>query len=52
MLENPQKYIGRVARVKALGMYRDKENPKKPGSLRAPSFQDWHLDKGLQPIEE
>jgi hypothetical protein len=51
MLENPQKYIGRVARVRALGVYRDKENPKKPGALRAPSFQDWHLDKGFQMFE-
>jgi hypothetical protein len=51
MLENPQKYIGRVARVRAESVYRDKQNPKKPGALRAPSFQDWHLDKGHQPIE-
>jgi hypothetical protein len=52
MLDNPEKYIGRVARVRALGLYTDKDNPKKPGALRAPSFQDWHLDKGMQPIEE
>jgi hypothetical protein len=51
MLENPGKYIGRVARVRAEAVYRDKDNPKKPGALRAPSFQDWHLDKGYQPIE-
>lgn len=51
MQENPQKYIGRVARVRALGVYSDPANPKKPGALRAPSFQDWHLDKGLQPME-
>jgi hypothetical protein len=51
MLENPQKYIGRVARVRALGVYPDKTNPKKPGALRAPSFQDWHLDKGFQMFE-
>lgn len=47
MLEEPQKFIGRVARVKALDLYRDKENPKKPGALRAPAFKDWHLDKNL-----
>lgn len=52
MLENPQKYVGRVARVRALGVYPDPSNSKKPGALRAPSFQDWHLDKGLQPLEE
>jgi hypothetical protein len=51
MLENPKDYIGRVARVRALGLYRDKENPKKPGALRAASFTDFHLDKGLQLFE-
>jgi hypothetical protein len=52
MLENPEKYIGRVARVQAQDVYRDKTNPRKPGALRAPSFKDWHLDRGLQPFEE
>jgi hypothetical protein len=47
MLEDPQKFVGRVARVKALDVYRDKEDPKKPGALRAPAFKDWHLDKNL-----
>lgn len=51
MLENPDKYVGRVARVRALGVYPDKTNAKKPGALRAPSFQDWHLDKGFQMFE-
>lgn len=52
MFENPNKYKGRVARVQALDVYTDPNNPKKPGALRAPSFKDWHLDKGLQPIEK
>jgi len=54
MLSNPAKYIGRVAKVQALGLYHDKEHPKKPGALRAPAFKDWHLDKnlGLLPSEE
>lgn len=52
MLAHPEKYIGRVARVRALGLYTDKDHPKKPGALRAPSFQDWHLDKGMQQLEE
>lgn len=51
MLENPEKYIGRVARVEAQSVYRDKTSPKKPGALRAPAFKDWHLDKGMQPLE-
>lgn len=50
MLENPGKYIGRVARVRAEAVFRDKENPKKPGALRAPSFQDWHLDKNMEKL--
>lgn len=50
MLENPKKYIGRVARVRAETVYRDKKNPKKPGALRAASFKDFHLDKGHQPL--
>src|SRR5512136_925778 len=33
MLENPQKYIGRVARVNAQALYRDPDQPKKPGAL-------------------
>lgn len=52
MLENPGDYIGRVARVRALDVYRDANNPKKPGALRAPSFTDFHLDKNLEKIEE
>jgi len=51
MLENPEKYIGRVARVEAQSVYRDKTSPKKPGALRAPAFKDWHLDKGMQPLD-
>jgi ATP-dependent DNA ligase len=38
MHENPEKYMGMVARVKAQQKYRS-------GALRAPSFQGWHLDK-------
>lgn len=52
MLANPEKYIGRVARVEAQSVYRDATSPKKPGALRAPSFKDWHLDKGMQPLEK
>lgn len=52
MLENPQKYIGRVARVEAQSVYRNATSPKKPGALRAPSFKDWHLDKGLQSLDK
>lgn len=52
MLENPKKYTGRVAKVRAMEVYRDKDNPKRPGALRAPSFTEFHLDKGYQPLEE
>lgn len=40
MLENPKKYIGRVAKVKALSQFPS-------GTLRAPAFTgEWHLEKG------
>jgi hypothetical protein len=52
MLANPGQFVGRVAKVRALGVFRDPDNPKRPGALRAPSFQDWHLDKGMQPFGE
>lgn len=38
MLRNPEKYVGRVAKVESQGPYRS-------GALRAPSFSEWHLDK-------
>jgi hypothetical protein len=41
MYNNPNKYIGKVARVFALG-----QHPS--GALRAPAFSNWHLNKGKQ----
>ncbi len=38
MFENPGKYKGLVARIKAADKYPS-------GALRAPAFSDWHLDK-------
>lgn len=38
MLENPDKYVGRVAKVQSQGPYSS-------GALRAPSFDEWHIDK-------
>lgn len=38
MLDNPDRYIGRVAKVHSQGPYRS-------GALRAPSFDEWHIDK-------
>jgi len=52
MLDNPEKYIGRVARVRSQGVYPDKSNPKRPGALRAPSFYDWHLDRNMGKMDE
>jgi hypothetical protein len=44
MLRNPEKYVGRVAKVKAMRVFTDKEgNPK---ALFQPRFKEWHLDKG------
>lgn len=38
MLQNPQNYIGRVAKV-----WSQEQHPS--GALRAPSFYTWHIDK-------
>lgn len=38
MLENPKKYIGRVAKISA-----QEKHPS--GALRAPAFLSWHLEK-------
>lgn len=40
MLNNPQTYIGRVARV-----YSQEKFPS--GALRAPSFNAWHIEKNI-----
>jgi len=46
MMENPENYVGRVAKVKSV---RNSENRTDPSqmtkALRAPSFRGWHLDK-------
>lgn len=46
MMDNPERYIGRVAKVQSV---RNSENRTDPSqmtkALRAPSFQGWHLDK-------
>ena len=39
MLQDPSKYVGRVAKVQAETRYES-------GALAKPSFQEWHLDKG------
>jgi hypothetical protein len=39
MMRNPEKYIGRVAKVRSQQKFES-------GALRAPSFQEWHLEKG------
>jgi ATP-dependent DNA ligase len=43
MIEDPESYIGRVAKVSA-------ERKTKTGALTKPSFEEWHLDKGKQPM--
>jgi ATP-dependent DNA ligase len=40
MLKNPEKYIGMVARVKALDISKD-------NVLMKPSFKDWHVEKNI-----
>jgi len=45
MLENPQDYIGRAAKIIA-------EKKTKSGALAKPRFSEWHLDKGVQPMDK
>lgn len=45
MYEDPEKYLGSVARVTALDVYPLVGKESEKGALRAPSFSDWHLDK-------
>lgn len=44
MLKNPQKYIGKVAKIKATAFTDPQGNVK---SLRAPVFTGWHIEKNL-----
>lgn len=44
MLANPDKYVGRVAKVKAMKVFTDAEG--NPQALFQPRFREWHLDKG------
>jgi hypothetical protein len=42
MLENPDRYIGRVAKAQSV---RSQEQQGQLKALRAPSFKGWHIDK-------
>ena len=44
MLENPDRYIGRVAKVKSTRAQARKDTSQLK-ALRQPSFQGWHIDK-------
>lgn len=43
--KNSDEYVGRVAKVRTMQVFPS-------GRLRAPSFAEFHLDKGKQPMEE
>ncbi len=44
MLRNPDRYVGRAAKVKAMKVFTSKDGT--PGALFQPRFKEWHLDKG------
>jgi hypothetical protein len=44
MLKNPDQYIGRVAKAKAMRVFKDEKGEL--GALFQPRFKGWHLDKG------
>lgn len=45
MKSNPDRFVGRAAKVLALDKHQS-------GALRAPSFSEWHLDKGKQTSDD
>jgi len=45
MLQNPEDYVGRVAKVKSMDAKQNKTDPSQLGALRAAGFKGWHLDK-------
>lgn len=45
MLKNPDQYVGRVAKVRAMKAF-DGKKPGELGALFQPRFNEWHLDKG------
>lgn len=47
MLRHPTRYIGRVARVRSPHAFPG-AGPDELGALRAPSFKEWHPEKGKQ----
>lgn len=44
MLKNPDKYVGRVAKVKATRVFAGEQG--RPGALFQSRFKGWHMDKG------
>jgi len=44
MIANPDRYVGRVAKVKATKVFVDEQGG--PGALFQPRFKGWHLEKG------
>lgn len=47
MFRNPEKYVGRVARVRSPHAFPG-AGPNALGALRAPAFKEWHPEKGKQ----
>lgn len=45
MYEHPERYVGRVAKVKSQDRFQNRKDPSQLGALRAPSFKGWHIDK-------
>ena len=45
MMQNSDRFVGRVARVRSAEAFQNRQDPSQLGALRAPSFQGWHLDK-------
>jgi hypothetical protein len=48
MHRDPDKYIGAVAKTRAMEVYPLMGKEKEKGAMRAPAFLGWHLDKNEQ----
>jgi hypothetical protein len=45
MAKNPEKYIGRVAKVKSMGRHVKRKDKSQGALVGSPAFKEWHIDK-------
>jgi 8-oxo-dGTP pyrophosphatase MutT (NUDIX family) len=45
MAANPEKYVGRVAKVRSAGRHQKRKDPSQGALTGSPAFKEWHIDK-------